>query len=97
MASTGKMEVVVGNSSIKGYHVFGIQPLKDIELNVMKELNNPYDSSAMLVKVPEQVDSKFLNEVTREARANRPQQTVKDTIGKTVGRVPANLCKIFGC
>jgi len=64
-------------------------------MNVVKEIDNTYDPSAMLVKVLKTVDSILLNKVTCEANAGRPQQIVKDIIGQTVGRVPANLCKVF--
>ena len=89
------MEVNVVNSSIKGYHFFKIQPHDSIEMNVVKDSHIPYDPSAMIVKIPNHVSPSLLNDVTRETRPGRPEQIVKDILGKDVGRIPANLGKLF--
>ena len=83
--------------AIKGYHKFKIHPHEEIGMKVLKEPENSYDHSAMIVVMPELDDiPKFYHDsVTREAKQGEPQQRVKNNAGKTVGRVPANVCKIF--
>ena len=43
------------------------------------------------------IPCEFHDKVTREAKGNFPEQRVKDIADKVVGRVPANLCKLFLC
>ena len=90
-------ELVIINSNIKGYYVFKIRPHQSVKMLVEKEHNNEYDPHAMVVKMPElkEIHSSIHEDVTKEAKGKEPQQTVKDIAGKTVGRVPANLCKLF--
>ena len=75
-------------SNIKGYHYFKICPHAEVPLVVEKEKGNIYDPDAMLIRMPVLSD-------TRTARRNEKEQTVKSNAGKQVGRVPANLCKMF--
>lgn len=81
--------------SIKGYHAFKVRPCSDISLIITPEEGNKYDPHAMLVKMPDTVPDQLLEKVTRAGDAKRRPQLVKDIIGKTVGRVPANLSKVF--
>ncbi|XP_077869670.1 uncharacterized protein LOC144361685 [Saccoglossus kowalevskii] len=83
--------------SIKGYHHFHRRPHPDALLDVEIEHNNRYDPSSMLVKMPPlcRIPNELHDEVTREGRGNQPNQTVRSIADKQVGRVPANLCKVF--
>ena len=49
----------------------------------------------MLVKMPENVPQHLLEKETMPASSKRSMQRVCDILGKTVGRVPANLCRVF--
>ena len=81
--------------SIKGYHFFGIKPREDISMLVLPEDGNKYDENAMKVMMPGNVPEEMLNIVTRKADVHRKEQRIRDTLGKQVGRVPANLCRVF--
>ncbi len=83
------------NSCIKGYHIFKIRPCEDVVMEVSREENNEYDEHAMLVKMPDIVADNLLQKVTRAESSRYPIQRVRDILGKTVGRVPANLCRAF--
>ncbi len=72
--------------SIKGYHIFKIRPCSYLSLTVSPDENNPYDQYAMVVKMPLSVP---------EEDAKRGPQKVREITGKHVGRVPANLSKVF--
>ena len=89
--------VTVIKSSIKGYHTFKIRPHDSIEMLVEREANNAYDPHAMCVKMPkiQEVHKEFRDCVTREARGEEAALTVRDIAGEMIGRVPANLCKVF--
>ena len=89
--------ITIENSSIKGYHVFKIRPHNDIEMIVTEDNENSYDPYAMVVQMPEEgsIPKELLEDVTREAKEGMATQTVKSIASKTVGRVPANLGKIF--
>lgn len=90
-------KVTVINSNIKGYHHFKIRPHGDIAMLVEKEANNHFDPSAMIIKIPQlcKIPTELHNVVTKPKRGKEHEQTVKSNAGKTVGRVPANVCKIF--
>ena len=62
-----------------------------------KEDENLYDKNAMVVKMPElnEIHEKYHNEIVKPAKGKDLLQTVKCNAGKVIGRVPANLCKIF--
>ena len=81
--------------SIKGYHVFKIRPHSKIPLLVLPEDCNEFDKNAMKVVMPEQVPDEMLEVVTREGDARRAPQKVKNILGRQVGRVSANLCRVF--
>ena len=51
----------------------------------------------MVIKTPllSNILCEFHDKVTREAKESSPEQRVKDIADKVVGRVPANLCKLF--
>ena len=81
--------------SIKGYHFFKIRPHESISMLVLPEEGNARDPSAMKVMMPEDVPAELLDKNTREGDSKRPPQKVRDIVGKQVGRVPANLCRVF--
>lgn len=91
------MKVKVVDSHIKGYHIFYIRPHVDIPMKVLPENGNKYDPSAMAIWMPplDAIESKLHNVVTRGERPGIPCQRVRDAVGRMVGRVPANLGKIF--
>ena len=52
----------------------------------------------MIVKMPDEekyIDEKILDVVTRPAKKDTPEQTVRSILGKTVGMVPANHGRLF--
>ena len=81
--------------SIKGYHFFKIRAHESISMLVLPEEANARDPSAMKVMMPEDVPAELLDKNTREGDSKHPQQKVRDIIEKKVGRVPANLCRVF--
>ena len=89
--------VVIKESNIKGYHYFKRKPHAEIEMKVEKELNNIHDPDAYVVKMTKlkYIHPKYHKEVTRQAKGKDPQQTVSDIAGSIIGRVPANIGKIF--
>ena len=93
------MEVVtINNSNIKGYHYFKVRPHREIKMNVEKEVGNVRDESAMVIKMPplQQISKSYHFDVTRPSKSPRERdQRVIDVAGNVVGRVPANLCRIF--
>ena len=90
-------DLMIVNSNIKAYHIFKIRPHPKIEMLIEKEINNPRDPHAMIIKMPplNKIPNNFHDDVTKEKKGKEKQQTVKDIAGETVGRVPANICKIF--
>lgn len=84
-------------SNIKGYHSFKIRPHCDIEMDVVVEEDNSYDPYAMAVNMPliQEIHPRYHDVVTREEKGKYKKQSVRDIAGKQVGRVPANLCKMF--
>ena len=91
-------EIAVWHSHIKGYHIFKITPHKEIELQVLNEVNNKKDPNAMLVKMLglEEIPVNLHDDITRpKKKSNEKNQTVKEIAEKDVGRVPANLCGVF--
>eukprot|EP00794_Sanderia_malayensis_P000929 gene929-236_t len=80
--NTIKNEVCI-NWSIKGYHMFKIKPPQNIPLTVMREDHNSYDLNAIKVMVPMNLEDKYKS---KEAEG---------ILGRQIGRVPANLCKVF--
>ena len=58
---------------------------------------NQYDPNAHTVWMPqlETIPVSLRTEVTRPEKKGSSKQTVQDTAGKMVGRVPANLGKLF--
>ena len=89
--------IVLRNSCIKGYHIFQIKPHREIKMLVQNEDGNKYDPFAMLIRMPELINIpiKLHNNITREAKSGKIVQTVKSIANKVVGRVPANLEKLF--
>ena len=95
--NTKMKEISVIDSNVKGYHNFRIRPHTDIGMVVEREVENTYDPYAMLVKMPEltKIPAELHNNVTRPAKGKDIEQVVKHIAGKTVGRVPANVCRLF--
>ena len=92
------MKVIhVTDSSIKGYHIFKVTPYQTIKMLVEKDKENSYDPHAMVIKVPDlkNIPVELHDRVTKEAKGKTSKQTVRDTTGMTVGRVPANVCALF--
>ena len=87
----------ITNSNVKGYHNFKIRPHPDIKMYVQRDDDNTYDKNAMKIVMPELMDipSELHEAVTRPADKKRAPQKVCDIAGMTVGRVPANLGKVF--
>ena len=88
------MKLILKNSAIKGYHIFKITQLIEMTMIVEREEENEFDLYAMVIKIPEidHIPREDRNKITRE---KEPQQRLKDIAGKVVGRVPANLGKLF--
>ncbi|XP_070541430.1 uncharacterized protein [Ptychodera flava] len=84
-------------SVVKGYHHFRIRPHTDIPLKLVAEENNEHDIHAVGVWMPHLCDipQQFHNDITRKERGKQPAQKVLDIAGRQVGRVPANLCRMF--
>ena len=91
------MMLRVINSAIKGYHIYHVRPHRGISMVVRKEHTNSYDENAMIVEIPKKEDLpvSFLEEISRPAKGTKNCVKVKDIAGKLVGRVPANLGRIF--
>ena len=89
--------LVVKSSQVKGYHIFKVRPHPEVAMEVKLEENNSYDPTAMMVLMPtlEYIPSELHNLVTREENKGEKKQCVSDIAGQQVGRVPANLCKLF--
>ncbi len=82
--------------SIKGYHIYRRGPCAEIPLLPVPEPGNTYDSNGMKVMMPAVVEPELLEKVTRDGERRREPQRVQDILGKqSIGRVPANLCKVF--
>ena len=88
------MKLILKNSAIKGYHIFKITPLIEMTMIVEREEENEFDPYAMVIKIPE-IDHIPLEDRNKITREKEPQQRLKDIAGKVVGRVPANLGKLF--
>ena len=90
--------VIIENSAIKGYHIFKIKPHPLIKMLVVNDIQNPKDENAMLVKMPplDDIPSRLHQDVTRKKKgAHEKDQTVDEIADEIVGRVPANLCRVF--
>ena len=92
-----KIMIVLRNSCIKGYHIFQIKPHPEIKMLVQNEDDNKYDPFAMLIRMTELINIpiKRLNGITREAKRGEIVKTVKPVANTVVGRVLANLGKLF--
>jgi len=90
-------EIKIYNSNIKGYHIFKTRPHSDIPMIVERDFHNKYDKYAMIVKMPalENIPSSLQEAVLRPAKGREKFQKGKDNAGKVVGRVSANVCRIF--
>ena len=79
------------DSTIKGYHVFHVRPHVDIEMILVPEPRNRFDPNAFGVWMPN------LSDIPGHLRdtETREGQTVRQIAGTQVGRVPANLCRVF--
>ena len=64
-------------------------------LRVIPEEGNKFDENAMIVVISSHAPPEMLEQVTRKGDGKRKPQKVKDILGKQVGRVPANLCRVF--
>ena len=90
--------LTIVNSNIKGYHFFKRQPRPLVEMVVKEEITNPYDADAMVVVMPslDDIHPSLYDEITHASKGwNDPEQTVRTNAGKIIGRVPANIGKIF--
>ena len=87
----------IENSSIRGYHFSKRRPHTEIEVLLDKEEDNSHDVNAMVIKMLDliQIDKQYLDITVRPCKGKEPEQKVKDNAGKIIGRVPANICKIF--
>ena len=90
-------ELMIVNSNIKGYHIFKIIPHPQIEMITEKQIGNPRDPHTMVLKLPglNEIPENFYEDIIKEKRGKEKQQTVKYTTGAIIGRVPANICKLF--
>ena len=88
------MKLNLKNSAVKGYHISKITSLIEMTMIVEREEENEFDLYAMVVKIPE-IDHIPLEDQNKITREKEPQQRIKDIAGKVVGRVPANLGKLF--
>ena len=85
-------------SNIKGYHVFKRRPHSMITMAVQKDEGNDFDPHAMVIVMPalEAIHHELHDIIVREAKGKKqPEQKVRDNAGKLMGRVPANIGKIF--
>ena len=64
---------------------------------VQNEDGNKYDPFAMLIRMPELINipTKLHNDIAKGAKSGKIAQTVKSIANKVVGRIPANLGKLF--
>ena len=87
----------MNSNLIKGYHYFKVRPSSDVEMNVGVEEDNSYDPYSMIVTMPllQNIHAELHDQVTRQKRKSEEEQHIRDIAGKIVGRVPANLCKLF--
>ena len=88
------MKLILKNSAIKWYHIFKITQLIEMTMIVEREEENEFDPYAMVIMTPE-IDHIPLEDRNKITREKEPQQRLKDIAGKVVGRVPANLGKLF--
>ncbi|CAH1778670.1 unnamed protein product, partial [Owenia fusiformis] len=65
----------------------------EIKMKVIPEPTNRFDKHACIVAMPplEEIPGNLHAKITRP----KTNQLVRDIAGKTVGRVPANLCRLF--
>ena len=84
-------------SSIRGYYFFKRRPHTAIEMLLEKEEDKSYDVNAMVIKMPDliQIDTQYLDITVRPCKGKEPEQKVKDNADKVIGRVAANICKVF--
>ena len=89
--------IVLRNSCIKCYHIFQTKPHLEIKNLVENEDGNKYDPFAMLIRMPELINIpiKLHNDITKDAKSGNIAQTVKTIANKVVGKVLANLGKLF--
>ena len=89
--------IILRNSCIKGYHIFQIKPHPEIKMLVQNEDDNKSNPFPLLIRMPELINIpiKLHNDITREAKSGKIVQPVKSIANKVVGRVPANLGKLF--
>ena len=89
--------VTISKSNIRGYNFFKVRPRPDIPMEVEMEKDNICDPNAMAIKMPsiDDIHQSLHKEITTEGNKTRKEQLVYDIAGKQVGRVPANLCKLF--
>ena len=85
-------KITITNSNIKGYHFFKRKPHPVIGMVVEPEIGNKYDADAMVIKMPnlENIPIRYHDEMLPSST-----ERVKDISGKVIGRVPANICKLF--
>ena len=74
-----------------------MRPHIEIPMEVMLEEGNSHDPYAMAIKMPplQSINPSLHDLVTREEKKGQNTQIVRDIASEMVGRVPANLCKIF--
>ena len=90
--------VIIENSNVKGYHSFKIKPHPLINMLVVNEIKNPKDENAMLVKMPhlDDIPYRLHQDITRKKKhTHEKDQKVAEIADEIVGRVPANLCRVF--
>ncbi len=80
--------------SIKGYHVNRLKPPPEVTLDLQREPQNRFDPHAVIVKIPRLHDMpQHVQGLQCHTRAGiRP---LREMAGRTVGHVPANLCRVF--
>ncbi len=78
--------------SVKGCHVNRITPPPEVTLQLEREPNNRYNRNAILVKLPRLVE---MPEHVRDMEWIGEALPVRQLAGRTIGHVPANLCRTF--
>ena len=92
-------KIVIECSVVTGIHITGVGSHEALALAVEKDDSIPHiDPMCMKVVCPNKVDECFLKAVTYPKNPQRKRfydQHVEDILGKKVGNVPANICKLF--
>ncbi|XP_035690695.1 uncharacterized protein LOC118425738 isoform X1 [Branchiostoma floridae] len=85
--------ITIGNVVLKGYHHFQRKPLPGLDMDVVREYDNPYDRNAYIVRMPQLGNIPAdMRDVVTDARRGT---TVRSIAGQDVGRLPAGLAKVL--